>query len=153
MKRLFKLSFIIFFIYFGLCQFWVGNWAIDFFNFCHQKVQNFEISNLFERNWNFAVIFWKYQKPKRKSTKYFKTSQKTRIIPLKFCEMSLVSSNLFKYCKITQFLIKFCKSLKEFRKILLQSLGKTVKYCLNFVNFCSCTLRNGQKLANFRLYL
>ncbi len=60
------------------------------------------------------------------------------VIPLKFCEMSLDSWNLINYCKITQFLIKFCKSLKDFRKILLIWLGKTVKYFLNFINFHSC---------------
>ncbi len=38
-----------------------------------------------------------------------------------------------------QFLNKFCKRLKDLRKILLKWLGKTVKYCLNFVNFHSCT--------------
>ena len=92
-----------------------------------------------KRNWNFAVIFWKYRKQNRKSTKYFETSWKPRVIPLKFCEMSLVSWNLINYCKISQFLVKFCKSLKDFRKILLKWLGKTVKYCLNFINFHSCT--------------
>ena len=125
----------------------VENCDIDFFNFRHRKVRNFEILNLFERSWTFAVIFWKYWKWNQKSTKYFKISQKPRV-PLKFQEMLLVLWNFINYCKITQFLIKFCKSLKDFRKILLKWLGKTVKYCLNFVNFCSCTT-NVQKLANF----
>ncbi len=58
---------------------------------------------------------------------------------MKFHEMSLVSWNLVNYCKITQFLVKFCKSLKDFRKILLKWLGKTVKYCINFIKFHSCT--------------
>ncbi len=117
----------------------VGNCDIDFFNFCHWKVWNFEILSLLERNRNFAVIFQKYQKRNRKSTKYFKTSQKPRVISLKFHEISLVSWNVVNYCKITQFLVKFCKSLKDLRKILLNCLGKTVKYCLNFINFHSCT--------------
>ncbi len=117
----------------------VGNCDIDFFNFCHWKVRNFEISNQFERNRNFAVIFSKSQKQNWKFTKYFETSQKPRVTPLKFHEMSSVLWNLINYCKITQFLIKFCKSLKDFRKILLKWLGKTVKYCLNFINCCSCT--------------
>jgi hypothetical protein len=112
---------------------------LTFFIFRHRKVQNFEISKLFERSWNFAVIFGKYLRQNQKSTKYFKISPKPRVIPLKFHEMSFVSWNLINYCKITQFLIKFCKSLKDFRKILLKWLGKTVKYCLNFVNFHSCT--------------
>ncbi len=114
----------------------LGNCDIDFFNFCHHKVQNFEILKI---NQNFAVIFWKYQKQKR-----------TRVTPWKFHEMSLVLWNLINNCKIMQFLIKFCESLKDLRKILLKWLGKTVTYCLNFVNFHSCT-ENGRELANFCL--
>jgi hypothetical protein len=94
----------------------IGNCNTDCFSFCHQKVKNFEISNLVKKNWNFAVIFQKYRKWNRKSTMYFKTSWKPTVIPLKFCEMSLILSNLINYCKITQFLIKFCKSLKNLRK-------------------------------------
>jgi len=75
----------------------------------------------------------------RKSTKYFETSQKLSVIPLKFHEMSLVLWNLINYCKILQCLVKFCRSPKDLRKILIKWLGKTVKYCLNFVNFHSCT--------------
>ncbi len=47
-----------------------------------------------------------------------------RVIPLKFREMLPASWNLVNYCKITQFLIKFCKSLKDLRKILLEGLKK-----------------------------
>ena len=36
---------------------WIGNCDIDFYNFCHRKVWNFEISNQFERHQNFTVIF------------------------------------------------------------------------------------------------
>ncbi len=90
----------------------VGNCNIDFFNFCHCQVWNFKILNLFEQNWYFPVTFWKY----RKSKKYFAISWKPSVIPLKFCEMSLVSWNLTNYCKILQFLIKFGKSLKDLRK-------------------------------------
>ncbi len=117
----------------------VGNCDIVFTDFHHQKVCNFEILKLFERSQNFAVIFCKYLKRNWKFTKYFKISQKPWVIPLKFHEMSLVLWNLVNFCKIMQFLIKFYKSLKDFRKILLKWLGKTVKYCLNFVNFHSCT--------------
>ncbi len=117
----------------------LGNCDIDFLNFCHCQVQNFKIFNLYKWNLNFGVIFQKYWKQNGKSTKYFKTSQKPRVIPLKFLEMPLVLWNLINYCKIMQFLIKFCKSLKDLRKILLKLLEKTVKYCLNFVNFHSCT--------------
>ncbi len=117
----------------------IGNCDIDFLNFHHLQVRNFEISNLYERNWNFGVIFLKYQKRKWKSTKCFKASQKPSVIPLKFREMSLVSWNLINYCKIPQFLIKFCKSPKDLRKMLLKWHGKTVQYWLNFVNFLSCT--------------
>ncbi len=84
---------------------------------------NLKISNLFEnqkRNWT--------------STKYFETSQKPRVIRLKFGEISLVLWNLINYCKIIQFLLKFCKSLKDFRKIWLKWLGKTIKHRVNFVN-------------------
>ncbi len=90
----------------------------------HQKVWNLEILNLSERNQNFGVIFWKYQKRNQKSTKFFKTSRKPRVLPLKFHEMSLVSWNLINYYKIAQFLVKFCKSPKDFWKILLKWLGK-----------------------------
>jgi hypothetical protein len=37
--------------------------------------------------------------------------------------MSLVSLNIINYCKISQFLVKFCKSPKDLRKILLKWLG------------------------------
>ncbi len=66
----------------------VGNCDIDFFNFCHRQVQNFEISNMFEQNQNFAVVFRKYRKQNQKSTKYIATEQKQSIITLKFCEIS-----------------------------------------------------------------
>ncbi len=112
---------------------------MTFINFCHWKVRNFEILNQFVRNQNFAVIFRKYRKQNWKSSKYFKTSWKPKVIPLKFHEMSLVLWNLINYCKIMHFLIKFCKSLKNFKKILLKWLGKIFKYCLNFINFCSRT--------------
>ncbi len=117
----------------------VGNCDIDFLNFCHRQVQNFKIWNLYEWNPNFGVIFWKFWKQSQKSTKCFKMSQKPWVIPLKFHKMSLISWNLVNYCKIMQFLVKFSKSLKDLRKILLKWLGKTVKYCLHFVNFHSCT--------------
>ncbi len=140
------------FIYcrFATCQFpycYLGNCDINFLNFRHCQVWNFEISNLYEQNQNVGVIFWKYQKQNRKSTKYFETSQKPSVIPLKFCKMSFVSWNLINYCKILQFLVKFFKRPKDFRKILLKWLGKTVRYCLNFVNFPSRTekwLKAGQ---------
>ena len=109
----------------------LGNCDIDFLNFCHRQVWNFKILNLYKRNQNFGVIFW--------TTKYFATSWKPSVIPLKFHEMSLVSWNLINYCKISQFLIKFSKSLIILRKILLKWFGKTVRYCLNFINFHSCT--------------
>ncbi len=78
------------------------------------------------------------------------TSRKPKVIPLKFHEMLLVSWNFINYCKIMQFLDKFCKSLKDFRKRLLKWLGKTVKYCFNFVKFHSFTekwLKVGQLLS------
>ncbi len=37
----------------------LGNCDIDFFNFRHWKVRNFDISNLFKRNQNFVVSFEK----------------------------------------------------------------------------------------------
>jgi len=76
----------------------VGNCNIDFLNFCHPQVQNFEISNLYKRNWNFGVIFRKYRKQNWKSTKYFATSWKPSVIPLKFCEM---------FCEILLTIVKF----------------------------------------------
>ena len=38
----------------------VGNCDIDFLNFHHSQVLNFEISNLFQQHQIFAVNFWKY---------------------------------------------------------------------------------------------
>ncbi len=128
----------------------VGNCDIDFLNFRHCQVRNFKILNLYEWNQNFGVIFQKYQKQNWKSTKYFTTSWKPSVIHLKFHEMSLVSSNLINYCKISQFLVKFCKSLKDIRKLLWKWLGKTIKYFLNFAHFHSCTekwLKVGQLLS------
>jgi hypothetical protein len=127
----------------------LGNCDIDFLNFHHRKVRNFKILNLDEQNWNLEVIFWKYWKWNWKSTKYFETSQQPRVIPLKFQKMSLVLWNLINYCKIMQFLIKSCKTLKDLRKILFKWFGKTIKYCLNFVYLFVHALKNGQKLANF----
>ncbi len=120
-------------------HFFLSNCDIDFLNFCHCQVWNFKISNLCKWNHNFGVIFWKYQVRNWKSTKYFETSWKLSVIPLEFHEMSLVLWNLINYCKILQCLVKFCRSPKDLRKILIKWLGKTVKYCLNFVNFHSCT--------------
>jgi hypothetical protein len=69
----------------------MGNCDIDFLNFRHRQVRNFEVSNLYEQNLNFGVIFGNYQKRNRKSAKLFKTLRKPSVIPLKFCEMLLVS--------------------------------------------------------------
>ncbi len=114
----------------------VGKWDIEFFNFCHCQVQNFEISNMFKWNQNFAVIFRKYRKQNQKLTKYITTKQKQNIIPLTFHEILLVLWNLVNFGKILQFLVKFSKSLKDLWKIMLKWLGETVKYWLNFNNFC-----------------
>jgi len=40
----------------------LGNCNIDFLNFRRRRVRYLEILNLYERNRNFGVIFWKYQK-------------------------------------------------------------------------------------------
>ncbi len=40
-----------------VCEYQIGNCNIDFLNFHHCQVQNFEILNLYEQNWNFGVIF------------------------------------------------------------------------------------------------
>jgi hypothetical protein len=117
----------------------VGNCNINVLNFCHCQVWNFKILNLYEWNQNFGAVFQKYQKQNQKSTKYFTTSWKPSVIPLKFHEMSLVSWNLVNYCKISQFLVKFSKSLKDIRKILLKWYGKTIEYCHIFAHFHSCT--------------
>ncbi len=117
----------------------LGNCDINFLNFCDCQVWNFKISNLYEWNWNFAIIFWKYRRQNWKSTKYITTESRQSIIPLKLSEIMSVLWNLVNFCKISQFLVKFGKSLKDLRKILLKWLVKTVKYQLNFINFCSCT--------------
>ncbi len=92
----------------------ISNFDINFLNFCHLQFQNFKISNLYERYQNFGVFFWKYQKQNQRSKMHFDTSWKPSVIPLKFCEMSLVLWNLMNDCKILQFLIKFCKRTKDF---------------------------------------
>ncbi len=122
---------------------------MTFLTFTNEKCETLKFV-INTKNWNFAVTFWKNQKQNLKSTMYFKSSQKPRVIPLKFIEMLLVLWKLVNYCKITQFVIKFCRILKDFRNIFLKWLGKTVKYCHNFVNFCSCTekwLKVGQLLS------
>ncbi len=128
----------------------LDNCDIDFLKFRHCQVQNFKIFNLYKWNRNFGVIFRKYWKQNGKSTKYFKTSQKPRVIPLKFLEMPLVLWNLINYCKITQFLIKFCISLKDLRKILLKLLEKQSNIALILLTFIHA-LKNGQNLSNFFL--
>jgi hypothetical protein len=70
---------------------------MDFFNFDHCQVWNFEISNLFECYWNSVVTFQKYQKQNRKSTKHIAIEWKQSIITLKFCEISSYSWNLINY--------------------------------------------------------
>ncbi len=116
-------------------------------------LQSLELLN-FESIWT-KPKFWshllKVLKVKLKSllTKYIATEQKQSILPPKFHEISLVGWNLVNFFKISQFLIKFCKSLKDLRKILLKWLGKTVKYWLNFFNFCSCTEKEVKSWANF----
>jgi len=105
-------------IYLCNFHFWIGNCDIDFYNFRHRKVRNFEISNQFERQQNFTVIFRRYWKQKRNSKKTFAISRNSIVIPLKFHEILLVSWNLINYCKITPYLVKFCKSPKDLGKIL-----------------------------------
>ncbi len=87
----------------------------------------------------FCSLLWKYIKQNWKLTKYITTEQKQNIIPQTFREMSIVLWNLVNFGKIFQFLIKFSKSLRDLRKIMLKWLGETVKYWFNFNNFCSCT--------------
>ncbi len=93
---------------------------LTFLNFRHCQVPNFKISNLYEQNQNFGVIFQKYRKQKRKSTKYFETSHKPRVIPLKFCEMSnliffVTGDNLecFVSCKDCQAILTIVSETEE----------------------------------------
>jgi len=72
------------------CQ--LGNCDIDFLNFCHCQVWNFEILNLFKWNWTYAVIFRKYQKQNRKPTMYIANEWKQNIKPLKFHEISTIDN-------------------------------------------------------------
>ncbi len=110
----------------------IGNCDIDFVNFRNFQSWTFEILNLFDQNQNFAVNFWKYWKQNQKSTKYTATEWKNSIINIKFSGISFFLWNLVNFCKISQFLITFSKSPKDFRKILLKWLGKTVKYWHQF---------------------
>ncbi len=113
----------------------LGNCNVEFFNFCHCQVQNFEILNLLEWNQNFAVNFRKHWKRNGESTMYIATEHKQSIIPIKFCEISLVSWILI---KCHNFSLNSVKVRKDFRKILLKWLEKTFKYQLNSINFHSC---------------
>ncbi len=122
----------------------IGNCNIDFFNFRHCQVWNLEILDLFEQNWNFAVIFWKCQKQNWKSTMYIATVWMQSIITLKLHEISLVSWNIIKYSKISWFLVKFSKSLKDLRKILLNNLENS-QIVWTFFH----ALKNVWKLCNF----
>ncbi len=58
----------------------LGNCNIDLFNFRHRQVCDFKILNQFERDQNLAVNFWKYQKRKRKSTKYIVSERKQSLV-------------------------------------------------------------------------
>ncbi len=82
---------------------------------------------------------FKSTKNKNKSQQSTLQCYKSSVVPLKFHEMLLVLWNLINYCKISQFLVKFGKSLKDLRKIFLKWLEKIVNYWLNFVSFRSCT--------------
>ncbi len=119
--------------YFGICT-WltIGNCDIDFLNFHHCQVWNFKILNLYEQNPNFGVIFQKYQKQNQKSTKYFKTSRKPSVIPLKFHKMSWVSWNLVHYLKSHNFALNSVK------------VQKIALILLTFIH----ALKNNPKLAN-----
>ncbi len=126
----------------------LGNCDIDFWNFRHCQVQNFKILNLYLES--------SFESTKSETESQQCTSKLHESLVfyhwnfMKFHEMLLVLWNLVNYFKISQFLVKFRKILKDLRKILLKWLGKTVKYCLNFVNFHSCTgngLKVGQLLS------
>jgi hypothetical protein len=109
-----------------------------FFNLSHHKVSNYEISNLFEHNQNFAVNFQKYQK-QNQVNKVHKNWMKAKYYTKKIPETLLVSWNLINFCNVSQFLVKFCKSPKDLRKILLKWLEKkNNKILTQFVNFQSC---------------
>ena len=60
----------------GLSAYFLGNCDIDFFNFCHHQVWNFNISNQSKWDQNFAFNFQKHRKQTQKITKYAKTEQK-----------------------------------------------------------------------------
>ncbi len=99
----------------------VGNCDIDFLNFCHgqvRKLQNFE--SVQTKPKILESSFVSTESKTESQQKCFKTSPKPSFIPLKFDEMLSVLRNLINYCKISQCLAKFCKSLKDLRKILLK---------------------------------
>jgi hypothetical protein len=135
-------------------RYFLGNCDIDFFNFCHWKMRSFEILNLFKRSQNFAVIFQKYLKQNRKSTKYFKISWMCRVIPMKFREMSLVLVNLLillTFIKSHNFMLNSVKVWKISEKYCLNDLEKQSNIALISLTFFIHALKNGLKLANFHL--
>ncbi len=80
-------------------QLLLGNCDIDFFNFRHCQVWNFEILTQSKQNQNFTVNFQKHWKWKRKSTKYIETERKQTIIPrnfVKFCYFHEISLTFVK---------------------------------------------------------
>jgi len=126
----------------------LGNSDIDFFNFRNCQVWNFKISNLFEKT---KFCNHLYQNQNWKSKKYLAISQKSSITLLKFHAMSLVLWNLINYCyycKISQFMVKFCKSPKYLGKKLLNDLEKQSNIPWILLTFIHA-IKKGQKLGNF----
>ncbi len=80
---------------------------------------------MFEQNQIFAVKSTESKTQSQQSTsQLYETERKQSIIPLKFCEILLVSYNLINFCKISQFLVKFGKSLKDFRENIVEMTWK-----------------------------
>ncbi len=86
------------------------------------------------------ILLSKVPKVKPKVNKVHCNWTKAKYYITKISWNSVTFMKSSNFCKISQFLIKFGKSLKDLGKILLKGL-KTVKYRLNFVYFHSCTVK------------
>jgi len=86
---------------------------MDLFHFQHRQVQNFKISNLFKKT---KILQSTFESTKTESKSQQSTSQLNQ--SKYYTNKNLW--NIINNCKISQFLIKFCKSLKDWRKMLLE---------------------------------
>ncbi len=114
--------------FFKTLQVELGKCDIDFFNFRHCQVWNFQILNLSERDPNLMVNFWNHWKRKQKLTKYNKIEQNQSIIVWNFVRCHEILLNFTKSHNFCFILQKSKRIMQNFDK----HFGKFVKYSLNY---------------------